>query len=210
MLILVFCVLGLWACSSPPPPTPWVRLQHPYVPVFFDAPSTMHLRPELLYWGNGRLVQKNGIGERFVEYGMRTVYRNPNVSAIEIKFAWLDERHAIAPPMTLEKLYRHIYDANQVIDFYIATFHTPDGREPVHNFYRDVGPIVIDGRAARYIQHFWPPEPERTLSSIYLVPLDPQNALVIKVHFVQATDEERNIIAPQIINSIKIDFPPAH
>lgn len=207
---LILLGAGLLSCVASNAPTPWIRFQHPYIPVSFEAPATMNLRPELHYWGNGSLAQKNGIGERFVEYGMRTVYRNPNVPAIEVKFAWLDGRHAITPPMTLENLYLDIYDANRVVDFYLLTFFPDDIREKVRSDYSDAGSLTIGGRIGRHLQDVPPGDPYRAPTEIYIVPLDPQNALVIKVEFCEPTDEERNIITPQIINSIKIDFPRAN
>lgn len=169
----------------------------------------MKFRSELLYWGEGLLKQKSGVEEAFVGYELRTVYRNPNVPALEVQFAWLDERHAVAPPMTLESLYLEIRDTKRAVDFYFATFYPSDIRDRARDTCHDMGQVTIDGRIGRHLRFFWPAD-QVIRSDIYVIPLDPQNTLVVKVRFVQATDEERNIIAPQIVNSIKIDFPPAH
>lgn len=182
-------------------------MNHPFIPVSFDAPSTIKTRGGFLYWGKGVIDQKNGISEKYVTYGIRTVYRNPDVPAIEIQFAWLDDRHAIARSITLERLYREIAEHSRAREFYLLNFYAPDIRDDAEKTYRDVGSITIDGRIGRHIQDVPSRDPYRPPTEIYIVPLDLQNTLVIKVKFCEPTEEERNIIAPQIINSIKVDFP---
>lgn len=190
-------------------PLRWWRYCHPVIPVSFDVPAGMRRVGEW-YWVNGTLRKKTGEEEIFHNYGWRLVDIFLPLSAIELTFAWADDRHEIALPMTIEGLSRNIHDANYVLDFYFALFYQSKIDEEMRGRYRDVGAVLIDGHFGRHIQLLWPAtslRPEKTPTDFYLIPVDAHNVLAIKVNFYKETEEERAVIASYIVESVRIHFP---
>lgn len=210
-LALLIAAAPAWADDDPR--GPWRRVQHPALPIWFDAPpGTTHQSSGVFSLANPWLDARGR--PDFWLFGVRTVSDGGHAyKALELAFVWLTEAFAGVEPDSLAALPARLGDARAVDALLRAALYP--GRDVE---LRDLGRDVVGARPARRfgvtLAIARGTRDERSvLGEGALIPVSNTAALAVIARFdAEATNEERERIFPRILRSIRIgedeDDPP--
>jgi hypothetical protein len=213
LLIAALVASGCLNYESGPASEIWIRARHPELPIRFEIPENTKRKEVFPALGNVR--PHEGQPPRTHVFGIRS-FGASKFYAVEMSFFAVTGGEVGADARLLTRLAGGIEDPAIAEEFYQQVFLD---HLRVHNVrFRDLGPTSIDGRPARNLHA------ERRVNwqwqngeiihcddcpledhEIYVAPFSSRFVLVILVTFHGATADEREVIVPRIIRSVRIE-----
>lgn len=210
--IAVLAALGLlaggsaWAADEG---AEWIRVVHRQFPISFEIPAQTSLQSGTVF----TLASARADDRAEIEvdlFGIRPLPRQ--LAAIQLAFFWVTEEYLGASRDSLADLRVEIGQPGTVESFLRSVFYGPRGTRDVE--LRDVGLDFVDGLPARRVSLLRSiavgTENERTVTGAALVaPVSGSSSLVIIARFhEESTREERDVVFPRVIHSLKIGGSP--
>jgi hypothetical protein len=213
LLLLVLVVAASAWAEEDDPGGPWQRVQHPALPIWFDAPPGTTYQSAAVFSLANPWLDARGRPD-FWLFGVRTVSDEGHAyKALELAFVWLTEAFAGVEADTLGALPERLGDADAVHALLRAALYT--GRDVE---LRDLGRDFVGARPARRfgvtVSIARGTRDERSVAGEgALIPVSASAALAVIARFdAEATAEERERMFPRILRSVRIgedeDVPP--
>jgi hypothetical protein len=176
------------------------------------VPIRFALPPETRFWVAPRfslapIRSRDGRREDVLVFGVRPVGEGPAFRhAVEISFLWITPRIRGADAERLSALHRGIANARSAERFLATVFYF----DRPHVTLREGGLLPVGSRDARRVFVDWrtlvgTPHERRVAGEAVVLPVHPAAVLVVLGRFDEAaTREEREIVFPGIVRSIRL------
>jgi hypothetical protein len=198
----VFFIPDLWVGAEPPSKV-WRRIRHPQLPVSFELPENYAtpIDPQTLW-----LVKPEPLdapNETVETWGIRPVTRGLVNHAIELMFVVITERDRFDPAL-VRQLSQPRPASEALLDFFRAALEPK--RHRVLELSEPRPWALASCSAARLRVRWIPPSAYTHVHEILVAPVPGMGVLVADATvFERASDEERNVIAPRILDSVRVD-----
>jgi hypothetical protein len=193
------------AAAEDDPATAWKRVQHPTLPIWFEAPPGTTQKTAAVFSLASPWLDARGRPD-FSLFGIRTVSEAGHAyKALELAFVWLTDALAGVEAEALVGLSRRLDDADAVLDLVAGALYA--GRDVE---LADLGRDRVGARPARRFEVAVTiargTRDERGVRGEgALIPVSESAALAVIARFdAAATDDERERVFPRILRSIRI------
>jgi hypothetical protein len=205
LLLILALAVAAPARGDEDPSGQWERVQHPLLPIWFEAPPGTTHQSAAVFSLASPWLDARGRAD-FWLFGVRTVSEGGHAyKALELAFVWLTEALVGVEPESLARLPERIGDARAVESLLRAALYA---RREVE--LRDLGRDAVGARPARRFGIAVASAPgtrdaRRVEGEGVLIPVSETAALAVIARFdPEATDEERERVFPRILRSIRI------
>ena len=205
-LLLAIGGPGVSGSSAGEPPEGWIRVSHPVHPLTFEIPREMRLLVAPAA-GLGRVRARNGTRHDVLLFVLRPMGEFPRLRhALEVVFLWVTREARGTDRERLAGLGGGLAEVEAAAEFVREVLY----REVPHVSLVDRGPLRVAGQRARRVAVarrtlVGTPHEHRIEGEAVVVEIHPAAALIVLGRFgEEATIEERQIVFPGIVRSIRL------